>query len=160
MINQKIIETIKYLNFCGLCTTGDCKNCARKIAKDKVLLLLELEREMIDEKKLIEDIKEWSNEREIKWTSESIISLLESAHKINDWIPCDNEENLPKEEMLVDCTIKRTLDNHIWVENLIYNPFEKKWKWTDYPEDRYVNEDTHKILAWKYKSEPYISNER
>lgn len=41
MTNQEIIETIKYLNFCGLCTTGDCKNCARKIAKDKVLELLE-----------------------------------------------------------------------------------------------------------------------
>lgn len=41
MTNKKIIETIKYLNFCGLCTTGDCKNCARKIAKDKVLELLE-----------------------------------------------------------------------------------------------------------------------
>ena len=41
MTNQEIIETIKYLNFCGLCTTGDCKNCKRKIAKDKVLQLLE-----------------------------------------------------------------------------------------------------------------------
>lgn len=41
MTNQEIIETIKYLNFCGLCTTGDCKNCARKIAKDQVLELLE-----------------------------------------------------------------------------------------------------------------------
>lgn len=120
MTNQKIIETIKYLNFCGLCTTGDCKNCVRKIAKDKVLELL----------------------------------------KSDIWISCDNEENLPKEEMLVDCTIKRISDNHIWVENLIYNPFEKKWKWTDYPEDRYVNEDTHKILGWKYKSEPYRANER
>lgn len=41
MTNQEIIETIKYMNFCGLCTTGDCNNCARKIAKDKVLQLLE-----------------------------------------------------------------------------------------------------------------------
>lgn len=41
MTNQEVIETIKYLNFCGLCTTGDCKNCTRKIAKDKVLELLE-----------------------------------------------------------------------------------------------------------------------
>lgn len=41
MTNKEIIETIKYLNFCGLCTTGDCKICARKIAKDKVLELLE-----------------------------------------------------------------------------------------------------------------------
>lgn len=41
MTNKEIIETIKYLNFCGLCTTGDCINCARKISKDKVLELLE-----------------------------------------------------------------------------------------------------------------------
>ncbi len=65
MTNKEIIETIKYLNFCGLCTTGDCNKCARKISKDKVLSLLELERDMIDEKKLIKDIKEWSNERKL-----------------------------------------------------------------------------------------------
>lgn len=41
MTNKEIIETIKYLNFCGLCTTGDCKNCARKISKEKVLELLD-----------------------------------------------------------------------------------------------------------------------
>lgn len=41
MTNKEIIETIKYLNFCGLCTTGDCENCVRKISKDKVLELLE-----------------------------------------------------------------------------------------------------------------------
>ena len=39
--NQEIIQTVKYLNFCGLCTTGDCKKCERKISKDKVLELLE-----------------------------------------------------------------------------------------------------------------------
>lgn len=41
MTNKEIIETVKYLNFCGLCTTGDCINCARKISKDKALELLE-----------------------------------------------------------------------------------------------------------------------
>lgn len=49
---------------------------------------------MIDENKLIEDIKEWSKEREIKWTSESVISLLESATKIGGWIPC--KDKLPE----------------------------------------------------------------
>ena len=42
---------------------------------------------MIDEKKIINDIKQWSKEREIKWTTESVISLLESAPKIGGWIP-------------------------------------------------------------------------
>lgn len=41
---------------------------------------------MIDEKKLIKDIKEWSQEKEIKWDSESVISLLESAPKVDKWI--------------------------------------------------------------------------
>ncbi|MBD5463973.1 MAG: DUF551 domain-containing protein [Lachnospiraceae bacterium] len=51
---------------------------------------------MIDEKKIIDDIKEWSKEKQIKWTSESVISLLESAPKVNKWIPCS--ERLPEEK--------------------------------------------------------------
>lgn len=38
--NQEIIDTIKDINFCGLCTTGDCDNCVKKISKDKVISLL------------------------------------------------------------------------------------------------------------------------
>ena len=49
---------------------------------------------MIDEKEIINDIKQWSKEREIKWTTESVISLLESAPKIGGWIPCS--ERLPE----------------------------------------------------------------
>lgn len=49
---------------------------------------------MIDEKKLIKDIKEWSQEKEIKWTSESVISLLESAPRVDKWIPC--KDKLPE----------------------------------------------------------------
>lgn len=57
MTNKEIIETIKYLNFCGLCTTGDCKNCARKISKDKVLELLERDSaEKIVRKRRKEDV--------------------------------------------------------------------------------------------------------
>lgn len=41
---------------------------------------------MIDEKKLIEDIKAWSETMEIEWTSDNVISLLESAPKIVGWI--------------------------------------------------------------------------
>lgn len=58
---------------------------------------------MIDEKKIIDDIKEWSKEKEIKWTSESVISLLESAPKIGGWIPM--EEKLPPDgqKVLLSC---------------------------------------------------------
>lgn len=50
---------------------------------------------MINEKELIEDIKGWSQEKEIKWTSKSVISLLESAPKVDNWILCS--ERLPDE---------------------------------------------------------------
>lgn len=43
---------------------------------------------MIDEKAVIKDIREWSKGREIKWTSESVISLLESAPSLGDLRPC------------------------------------------------------------------------
>lgn len=59
---------------------------------------------MIDEVKVIEDIKEWSKEKEIKWTSESVISLLESAPKIGGWIPCS--ERLPDKDGEYICTQK------------------------------------------------------
>ena len=49
---------------------------------------------MIDEKELIKDIKEWSQEKEIKWDSESVISLLESAPKVDKWISC--KDRLPE----------------------------------------------------------------
>lgn len=59
---------------------------------------------MIDEKKIINDIKQWSKEREIKWTTESVISLLESAPKIGGWIPCS--ERLPDKDGEYICTQK------------------------------------------------------
>lgn len=41
MTEQEAIEVIKRLNFCGLCTTGPCGNCKRKLAKDVALSALE-----------------------------------------------------------------------------------------------------------------------
>lgn len=43
---------------------------------------------MIDEKTVIKDIQEWSKEREIKWTTESVITLLEAAPSLGDLRPC------------------------------------------------------------------------
>ena len=72
----------------------------------------------------------------------------------NNWIPCEKE--LPKyAENLVDCTIKRLSDGHMWVQNLIYSRIEDKWKWSGYPEDRYVDMDAFAILAWMSLPEPY-----
>lgn len=35
------IEVIKNMNFCGLCTTGNCAECDRKMAKDEAINALE-----------------------------------------------------------------------------------------------------------------------
>ena len=50
---------------------------------------------MIDEKDLIKDIKECKAMREFDWTTETLISLLESAPKVSQWIP--TSERLPNE---------------------------------------------------------------
>ena len=72
----------------------------------------------------------------------------------NGWIPCS--ERLPEyAESLVNCTIKRLSDGHVWVQNLIYNRIDNKWKWTDYPEDIYVDMDSFTILSWQPLPEPY-----
>lgn len=41
MTENEAIGVLKYLNFCGLCTTGPCGNCERKQAKDAALSALE-----------------------------------------------------------------------------------------------------------------------
>lgn len=67
---------------------------------------------MIDEKKIINDIKQWNKEREIKWTTESVISLLESAPKIGGWIPCS--ERLPdKWEDVMICYYNDREEKHL-----------------------------------------------
>lgn len=38
---REIIETIQNMNFCGLCTTGNCRECIRKKAKEKAIEALE-----------------------------------------------------------------------------------------------------------------------
>lgn len=61
---------------------------------------------MIDENVIIKDINEWRREKEIKWTSESVISLLESAPKVDKWIPCS--ERLPDEHNSIFAKFKGT----------------------------------------------------
>lgn len=41
MTGNEAIRVLKYLNFCGLCTTGPCGDCERKQAKDAALSALE-----------------------------------------------------------------------------------------------------------------------
>lgn len=119
---------------------------------------------MIDEKKLIEDIREWNKEREIKWTSESVISLLESTHKISDWIPCS--ERLPEEHDSIFAKFKGTdkwnnsmfekvsEDVNVTVEfadgkrkTMTLHTIDGKWK-----TDTIVKFD---VISWQPLPEPY-----
>ena len=76
----------------------------------------------------------------------------------NGWISCS--DRLPEyAESLVNCTIKRLSDGHVWVQNLIYNRIDDKWKWTDYPEDICVDMDSFTILSWQPLPEPYKEGE-
>lgn len=96
---------------------------------------------MIDEKKLIEDIKEWSNEKEIKWTSESVISLLESAPKIGGWIPCS--ERLPEESLNSVLGWDEYRERECFVQY-----YGRRWNLGD-------NRESVKIIAWQPLPEPY-----
>ncbi len=108
---------------------------------------------MIDEKKLIHNIKEWSKEKEIKWTSESVISLLESVPKVNGWIPC--EERLPEEPFSCLVTV---IDSHFNgtdfedFENILpYFVGYSDGQWND-PDGEQI---PFEVVAWQSVPEPY-----
>lgn len=97
---------------------------------------------MIDEKKLIEDIKEWSKTKKIKWTSESVISLLESAAQISKWIPCNKRLPETTDDYLV--TYK---NGEIGIHR--YNSYESRKFW------RFYDSDTVPI-AWQPLPDKYV----
>ncbi len=99
------------------------------------------EGKMINEKKLIEDIKEWNKEREIKWTSESVISLLESAPKIGEWIPCS--ERLPE---IMHPVLVCDEQGNVCVRTITCEIKGKK----------YWSQDKYDVIAWQPLPEPYI----
>lgn len=82
---------------------------------------------MINESLLIKDVKKWSQEKDIKWTSESVISLLESAPKVDKWILCS--ERLPEEGERVLATHKGGLNpNRQVIEHIFQNgKFLNNW---------------------------------
>lgn len=41
MTEYEAIEVLKKLNFCGICTTGPCGECERKLAKEAALIAME-----------------------------------------------------------------------------------------------------------------------
>lgn len=64
MTEQKVIEVIRQLNFCGLCTTGSCGKCERQQAKEATVAALEEIRRYRDTG-TIEEIKRMQRYEEI-----------------------------------------------------------------------------------------------
>ncbi|MCM1234167.1 MAG: DUF551 domain-containing protein [Ruminococcus flavefaciens] len=108
---------------------------------------------MIDEKELIKDIKEWSQEKEIEWTSESVISLLKSAPKVDKWIPCS--EKLPEEEKYYIVTILN-YDKKPVVEYCLFQ--NTKWYIVadgNYEENTTWKEEIKDVIAWQSLPDAY-----
>lgn len=101
---------------------------------------------MIDEKDLIEDIKEWSSKREIEWTSKSVISLLESAPQINGWIPAS--ERLPVEDGRYLIMLKNLTGYDVLLENIII----ARYTYSDWD---YIGWRDNTVIAWQSLPEPW-----
>lgn len=110
---------------------------------------------MIDEKKIINDIKQWSKEREIKWTTESVISLLESAPKIGGWIPCS--ERLPECEWGAET--EALLYQHKGTGSIEVGYYGRGGKFRDSYFRHYRNStdgvDSKDVIAWQPLPEAY-----
>lgn len=111
---------------------------------------------MIDEKKLIEDIREWSKEKEIKWTSESVISLLESAPKISGWIPCSSGK-IPHAGSAVLIQLKHSTDGITGDEGITFDISFVRTSKNEWVSScgTYPFED---VVAWMPLLEPYRGN--
>lgn len=46
MVDGKAIEVIRCINFCGTCTTGNCKECEKFVAKEMAINALKRQQEL------------------------------------------------------------------------------------------------------------------
>lgn len=111
---------------------------------------------MIDEKKLIEDIKECYTE---EFLSEyGFHKLVESQPKVGEWIPVS--EGLPKENKMSEYyePVIVTLDNGRVVDGC-YRNRDKEW-WVDAEDgEHYSINATGHVIAWMPLPEPYRGDE-
>lgn len=106
---------------------------------------------MIDEKKLIAEIREYIDEykeldmrgvRNLKWCAMiEALELVESQPKVGEWIPCS--ERLPKEARAVEVTM---YDGNRAIGHF-YNRLDT---WFDS-----INDGAIDVIAWKEPSEPW-----
>lgn len=106
---------------------------------------------MIDEKKLIAEIREYIDEykeldmqgvRNLKWCAMmEALELVESQPKVGEWIPCS--ERLPKEARAVEVTM---YDGNRAIGHF-YNRLDT---WFDSINGGFID-----VIAWKEPSEPW-----
>ena len=106
---------------------------------------------MIDEKKLIAEIREYIDEykeldmqgvRNLKWCAMmEALELVESQPKVGEWIPCS--ERLPEEARAVEVTM---YDGNRAIGHF-YNRLDT---WFDSINGGFID-----VIAWKEPSEPW-----
>ena len=114
---------------------------------------------MIDEKKLIAEIREYIDEykeldmqgmHNLKWCAMmEALELVERQPKVGEWIPCS--ERLPETDDVVLITVFNIDNNKLFVTPAVYqHPFFCTWN-TLAPED--------KVIAWQPLPEPWEGEE-
>jgi len=97
---------------------------------------------MIDEKKLIKSLIPLLNEHGDMCFAGKIIGMIDSQTKIDEWIPC-SDDNLPKEEVLF-------YDSH---GKIMIGCVSKADEGTDDAENK--SEYMYDCVAWQPLPEPY-----
>lgn len=111
----------------------------------------------IDEKKLIDEIRECVDHKRLDdipndyWKLSELEFLISRQPKVNNWIPCS--ERLPdKHRGVFQVTIIRLKDNYKWVQNMLWN-FDE-WKWWEEDEEE-IDVENYTVVAWQPLPEPY-----
>lgn len=104
---------------------------------------------MIDEKKLIEEIKYLLFNSEMlspRWFAiNEMLEIIKRQPKVGEWIPCS--ERLPETDDVVLITVFNIDNNKLFVTPAVYqHPFFCTWN-TLAPED--------KVIAWQPLPEPW-----
>ncbi|MGO5352366.1 DUF551 domain-containing protein [Faecalicoccus sp. LCP19S3_E3] len=112
---------------------------------------------MIDEKKLIESVKAYKElglGRNLHSIADTIIEIIESQPKANEWIPV--KDRLPENDECVLVSYRSIMkwDKKIYVDQIAIRR-EDGWNWWDGFETEVKNE----IVAWQPLPETYEAKE-
>lgn len=108
---------------------------------------------MIDEKKLIEILKEWADSA-LPFESDivtDVIGVVEEQSKVGEWIPCAERlpSFYPEKQRRVLVTVE-DLSGKRFVATAKYDETYEQWK--DFKVPRYYD---FKVVAWQMKPEPW-----